>query len=35
MIRRLVVRLVVVAVISAVVKSAFPDVARYLKMRAM
>jgi len=34
-IKRLVVRLLVVAAITAVVKTAFPDVARYLKIRAM
>ena len=35
MIKRLVVRLVVVAAITAIVKTAFPDVARYLKIRSM
>ena len=35
MIKRFVLRLLVVAAISAVVKTAAPDVARYLKIRAM
>lgn len=33
--RRFVVSILVLAGIGAIVKSAFPDVARYVKMRAM
>jgi hypothetical protein len=35
MIGRMVVRLLVVAAIGAVVKAAMPDIARYMKIRAM